>query len=434
MKFLVFEDDLLIAQSLKSILQKSGSVEHLSDSRELASVTDLSSFDLFLVDLDLEAPLIGIELIKKLSIFNKPIAVITGRDQDDIIGHCFKLGAAHYLTKPFTKEDVQQILDEIHIHKKWSHFFEAESFDFSEREYLKVKRACLNNLPVLLTGKSGTGKTVLAEKIHQLSSRSLKRFVALNCSAFQDDLLESQLFGHCKGAFTGATQERLGKLHLADGGTLFLDEVATMSLNLQAKLLKAIEEMCFFPVGSDRSTEVNFRLITATCEDLVKLVIEGKFREDLFYRLQGIHIQLPSLERNKAFLKQKIREALNKGSKRVSLTNEAMECLVQYSWPGNFRELNREIEVLKHSDLRIIDTSNLPSKFCQKESKVDLNYSILFEMALNSGLKEVLLSIESELVKISLKKNEGHIRKTLKDLKISSQAYYRAIGQNSGVK
>jgi DNA-binding NtrC family response regulator len=434
MKFLVFEDDPLVAQALKAILMKSGTVRHLSDSRDLAVVSNLSTYDLFLVDLDLESPLSGLSLIKKLSQFNTPIAVITGRDQEGIISHCYELGATHYLTKPFAREDVEQIIDEIQISEKWDHLTQAESLDFSNDESLKVKRACLNNLPILLTGKSGTGKTVLAQKIHQLSRRGANRFVALNCSAFQDDLLESNLFGHCKGAFTGATQERMGKLSLADGGTLFLDEIATMSLSLQAKLLKAIEEMHFYPVGSDRSIKVDFRLITATCEDLEDLVRKGKFREDLFYRLQGIHIQLPDLARSKTYLRRKIQECLNHGSKRVVLTREALECLMEYTWPGNYRELNREIEVLKHGEKRVIGLSQLPSKFLHRESKPDLDYSLLYERALDSGLKEVLLSVESELIRIGLQQNEGHVRRTLKDLRISSQAYYRAVGQSSNVK
>jgi len=308
----------------------------------------------------------GIELIGKLLEVEPAtqIIVLTAFGTVETAVAAMRAGAFHYQTKPVDLQEltvnIEKALEQYHILREAgrSKLALKESLGSAEiigessaiqkvRELIAV--AGPSESSVLITGPSGSGKELIARAIHQRSPRSEERFVAVNCGAFPESLLESELFGHEKGAFTGAERKKVGRFELADHGTLFLDEIGEAPLTLQVKLLRSLETRHIEPLGSENSIEVDFRLIAATNKDLEKAVADGSFREDLFYRLNVIRVTAPSLaerptdiaELAQVFLQ---RFAARSGRSAVSFTDEALKALQAYSWPGNVRELQNMIE------------------------------------------------------------------------------------------
>jgi transcriptional regulator with PAS, ATPase and Fis domain len=232
------------------------------------------------------------------------------------------------------------------------------------RELLEfAQRAAAGDAKILITGETGVGKDVLANHIHRLSQRCTAEYVAVNCAGLSESLLESELFGHVKGSFTGAFRDKVGKVLLANGGTLFLDEVGEMSLRMQALLLRFLENGEIQPVGSDTTRKVDVRIIAATNKDLAELVRAGQFREDLFYRLQVIHLHVPALRERRADIRA-IGQRFVAASKRdLILSEEAWKALERYRWPGNVRELQNVIEQLvwRSTADALIDVHHLPT-------------------------------------------------------------------------
>ena len=232
------------------------------------------------------------------------------------------------------------------------------------RELLEfAQRAAAGDAKILITGETGVGKDVLANHIHQLSQRSRGEYVAVNCAGLTESLLESELFGHVKGSFTGAFRDKVGKVLLANGGTLFLDEVGEMSLRMQALLLRFLENGEIQPVGSDTTRKVDVRIIAATNRDLAEQVRSGQFREDLLYRLQVIHLHVPALRERRADIRAIGQRFITAANPRMTLTEEAWKALERYRWPGNVRELQNVIEQLvwRTTDEGVIDVKHLPA-------------------------------------------------------------------------
>ena len=231
-----------------------------------------------------------------------------------------------------------------------------------------IERVANTSANVLILGESGTGKEVVARSIHTISNRSSKYFVPVNCAAIPQELLESELFGHVKGAFTGAITDRKGRFELAEGGTLFLDEIGDMDLNMQAKLLRVLQEKVYERVGSGKSIRSDVRVIAATHRNLEEMVAKGEFREDLYYRLHVYPIELPPLRRRCEDLPSLVYAITDKLKQEtgaeVKVTPDAMSALAQYTWPGNVRELSNLLERLSilYPDA-VVDVNNLPSKY-----------------------------------------------------------------------
>lgn len=426
MNIFICEDDPLLQKSLVLALEAKHQLIlscRLEEARERALIAG-DSIDLYIIDLDLEYPLAGLDLLDSLKDLRGEKIILTGRDEDQVVDEAFARGAAAFLLKPFSKNQLENIL------RRYDPRF-VEVADQFQRDYglpenqvLELKGCLQSELPVLLLGESGTGKTRLAEELHHLSSKKDGPFISLNCSALTETLLESTLFGHKKGAFTGAISDQLGKLELADGGTLFLDEIGCMPLSTQTKLLKAVEEMRFYPVGSATPRRVQFRLMAATCDRLHEMVESGRFREDLYFRLKGHCLTLPPLRTNPTHLKKIIKRLLNQKGQRMSVSPEAWDKLLHYPWPGNYRELSREIEKLRESVSGILRPSDLEG-LGEKKREVQ-NNSDLYSRAKERGLKNLLAEIEQELIERGLQENRGQVRQTLKQLKISTHAFYRA--------
>ena len=328
----------------------------------------------------------GLELVARIrkKFPNIPVLVLTGFSSVDVAVRAIKLGAYHFITKPFNVEELISITNKALSHRKLlventelkSKLKDRYRFhniigksEAIQNVMAMIDKVADTNSTVLISGESGTGKELIAKAIHYNSLRSNRAFVPINCAAIPSELLESELFGHVKGAFTGAVNSRQGRFEMANKGTLFLDEIGDLSPSLQVKLLRVLQEKRFEPVGSDTTIESDVRILAATNIDLKEAVKQGKFREDLFYRLNVIPIKIPSLRERSMdipllldyFIKKFNR---NKGIHIQGVEPKALDKLVRHSWPGNIRELENFIERI--SILRkqgAIELSDIPKDF-----------------------------------------------------------------------
>lgn len=429
-KILIVEDDLLSRLSLKARLETQGEVHAASSRQEALLLIEKIVFEMAFVDLDLEAELAGLEIVAALAGKKTYTVVLSGREDEAVIEQAYQLGCRDYLSKPFTKTSIELILkkystaaNKVETLKKLKEIFLTDDSSLV-KELEIIDQALLSNRPILITGESGTGKTFLVKFIHQLAGASTP-FIHLNCAEISESLIESELFGYEKGAFTGAQKNKKGMLELANGGILFLDEIATMPLSIQKKLLKAIEEKSFFPLGAEKMVRSEFRLISATCEDLKAKIETGEFRSDFFFRIEGFNVTLKSLRDRKEDLNRLIQFFIKKGERMIVFDSSAKNLMASYPWPGNVRELERTIEVLQTKERGIVtanDLAPLLSKCLAPVSSFDL------EEVKRIGLNAYIEKLESDILKLALEKNVDKVRKTLADLRISNNSYYRILG------
>ena len=280
-----------------------------------------------------------------------------------------------------------------------------------QKIYAMVHRVATTDATVLITGESGTGKELVARSVHNLGARATHPFVAINCAALPEELLESELFGHVRGAFTGALASRVGMFQLADGGTIFLDEIGEMPVSLQAKLLRVLQSKEVRPVGADRVTAINVRVIAATNKDLTREVEKGSFREDLFYRLQVIPIHLPPLRARRSDIPLLVRCFLEKNSHKyahtLQISDEAMVYLWEYDWPGNVRELENLVERM----VILSETGHLAPEDLPPHVRSFISEKKLPHPDFNDGevnLREVLEQFEGRLIDEALRRTNGN--------------------------
>lgn len=435
--FLVVEDDTLTRLGLVHELKKLGACQEASSKKEALEKIEQDNFDLAFVDLDLETELSGLDVVEKLALKNIYSVVLSGREDERAIESAYQKGCRDYLSKPFQAKALNSLLNKFFLLQQpeiLENFFATRYLTCNEdlKKRLNVlSEILISERPVLIEGETGTGKTLIAQLIHELRFKSLDKFVALNCAEIPENLLESELFGYEKGAFTGAQNNKKGKLLLADGGTLFLDEIATLPLHLQKKLLKALEEKSFFPLGAEKMVHSDFRLVSATCEDLKKLIAQGEFREDLYFRLEGFNIFLPPLRERKqdiGLLLDYFLKNLGNVGRRVIVPSDVREILLNYSWPGNIRELQKTVQIFLASTKGIISLEQLPSAIFKNDHKSEtFSSSDTSTYVLQHGLKAYLEKVEEEIVSGFLKKNEEQVRLTLKELKISNSSFYRIV-------
>lgn len=396
-RILIVDDESSLRTALFRVLDRQGYQVITANSKKEAeslAQSDLS-IDLALIDLKLPDG-DGIHLMQSLKIIhpNMQVIILTGYSSIETAVRATQCGAFHFVPKPFDMEELISLVNRALAHKNLqqenlqlrSVLSKKYRFDniVGQSEEIRrvlgmVERVADSDSTVLIAGESGTGKELIAKAIHYNSPRASKAFVPINCGAIPGELLESELFGHVKGAFTGAVSNRVGRFELASGGTIFLDEIGELSLNLQVKLLRVLQERKFEPVGSVKTQNAEVRVIAATNVDLEKAVAKGLFREDLYYRLNVIPINIPSLKQRKSdipILLHHFIQHFNKSKSRnlTGVTPEALQCLYDYSWPGNIRELENLVErlaILKGEGQ--IDVQDLPEQY-RRIDKNDTDY------------------------------------------------------------
>ncbi len=363
---LVVDDAPEIRSSMEHILRQKGFfVDTASDGQEAVEKLEHRFFDILLIDLAMPRK-DGMELLEFIT-ENSPetiCIIITGFGTIKSAVEAMRRGAFDYLTKPVKTEEVLLIIEkalEVRQLRRENRTLKQElksrySFDHiigtsepMQKVFRLIERIATTDSTVLITGESGTGKELIAHAIHYSSDRSDGPFVPVNCAAIPEDLLESELFGHEKGAFTHAIRTRIGKFELANKGTIFLDEIGEMSQSLQVKLLRVLQERKFERVGGIKTIQVDIRILAATNIDLEQAVKEGRFREDLFYRLNVIPIHVPPLRERRSDIPLLIAHFMKKFNKNretpiQGIEDNAMQCLLNYEWPGNVRELENIIE------------------------------------------------------------------------------------------
>jgi DNA-binding NtrC family response regulator len=363
---MVIDDDQVIRKGLKRILEQAGyEVEDFASGHLAIEELQRQSFDLVITDLKMPG-MSGLDVLKAINVLQPevPIVLITGYATVETAVEAMKHGAVDFIPKPFTPKDLLEkvvlalekkvvMFDDLYLRKELRQHHGFDQFVGESQEMQKVYRRVMQVAPtdstVLIYGESGTGKELVARAIHRNGPRRDQPFVAVDCTALAENLLESELFGHVKGSFTGAMQTKTGLFKVADGGTLFLDEISNLSLKTQAKLLRALQEREVTPIGGTQPQSFNVRLVAASNRSLKELVAEGDFREDLFFRLNIIPVDLPPLRERKGDLRLLIGHFLKKFNDEVGkeirgLAPDALDLLEGYRFPGNVRELENIIE------------------------------------------------------------------------------------------
>ncbi len=438
-RILVVDDEEDFRDVYKIIFEDKGYETYVAISaEECLSIVKEQNFDLIITDLKMPG-MDGIELLKYLkeSNISSEVIIVTGFGTIDSAVNAMKLGAFSYFIKG---SDPEVILKEIEklvkiktlensnraIRAKLNNFdYLIDSNNAKFKNMLKIaEKAAASNSNILILGESGTGKEVIAKYIHQMSGRKNENFIAVNCQVFSEGVLESELFGHEKGAFTGAIEKRVGRFEEADNGTLFLDEIGELSLNTQVKLLRVLESRTFERIGSNKSIYADIRLVSATNKKLSEEIKDGKFREDLFYRINTITIEVPPLRERKEDIPELIRFFLNQAQKEMKkkisrIEDGLIESLIIYDFPGNIRELKNIIErLVVLSENGTIRKADLPDLRIFRDENLEVK-----------TLKDVRQIAETKYIKYILEKCNGNITKAAEMMDISRRQLFNKIAE-----
>ena len=418
---LVVDDEKNFLIVLKAVLEEEG-YQVLTAQDAFFALEILSHTDVDTVLTDMKMPQMdGILLLEKIKQINPdlPVIIMTAYGTVEKAVEAMKKGAFDYVLKPFSNEElkinVRKAIDMYHLLRENRRLNQAlyQRYHFEnlvgkskpmQRIFDLIRKVANTKTTVLITGETGTGKELVAKAIHYNSPRKNRPFISLNCGALTETLLESELFGHERGAFTGAIAMKKGRFELADEGTLFLDEVGEMPPSLQVKLLRVLQEMEFERVGGTKTIKVDVRILTASNRKLKEDVDKGIFREDLFYRLNVVQIEVPTLKDRIEDLPFLVAHFIEKfqpsKKKKIELAPEVWKALYNYSWPGNIRELENTIEraVVMNSD-GLVNIEDLPDSFSGKKEEINIDRFI----PLNAPLQKTLEQVEEHLIRRALK-------------------------------
>lgn len=442
---LVVDDESKMRRVLQLFFEEDGlSVIQAANGEEALKKVGASRPDLVICDVRMPR-MNGIELLRRVKELSEqlPVIIMTAYGDVRTAVEAMKLGAENYVTKPLDMEELRILVtraiekrslirENIQLRAELDSRFDSSNFvgrsEGMQEIFRLIDKVASTNTTVLVTGESGTGKELVARAIHSKSPRQGKPFIVVNCAALSEHLLESELFGHMKGAFTGAHSDRQGRFELADGGTLFLDELALMSIPLQGKLLRVLQEKEFEPVGGTNTIKVDVRIIGATNKDLERLLEEKAFREDLYYRLNVVEIHLPPLKERRTDIPLLIDHCIARLNRELGkhvedVPDEALKLLMQYDWPGNVRELENVIEramVLGKSD--VLGIENFPTQITRLHEQTDPEQSLLDGLRLPEdgiSLIETVEKIEKQLIGEALLKTDGNKTKAAELLGIT---------------
>ena len=441
---LVVDDEESILQSVTDILEDEGFQVKTAENGEVAlsvireAMPDIVLLDIWMPGMD------GIEVLRRAKEEWPfiPVVIMSGHGTIETAVKATKLGAYDFIEKPLSYEELVMTLqnalrfrelqeENVLLRQKVGRVKELTGQSPAMKALKEqIRVVAPTDAWVLIYGENGTGKELVAQTIHRLSSRRNRPMIEVNCAAIPEELIESELFGHEKGAFTGATTMKRGKFDLANGGTLFLDEIGDMSLKTQAKILRILQEQRFERVGGSKTIKVDVRILAATNKDLEKEIEKGRFREDLYYRLNVIPIVVPPLRERKEDIPILVQEFLEEFSRKLgtpqkSMEQEAVQYLMDYDWPGNVRELKNFIErlvILTQKD--VIRAGDLLSQF-QGRPRQGLGYSPDFMAC--PDFKTARSMFEREYILRKLEENQGNITKTADAIGIERRHLHRKI-------
>jgi two-component system nitrogen regulation response regulator NtrX len=443
---LVVDDEENIRETLKDVLEDDGyKVFNAEDGRKALEILHKNFVDVVLLDLWLPN-MGGIEVLQRIKGIEGdiPVIIISGHGTIDAAVKATKEGAFDFIEKPLSIDRVLNVIshamkinglkkENLALREKQLNTYymvRGKSVSFREIENL-IDSCAQSNSRVLITGENGTGKEVIARRIHQKSQRNDTPFVAVNCAAIPQTLIEAELFGYQKGAFTGAVSDKRGKFEIADGGTIFLDEIADMSQEAQAKVLRVLEEMQIERIGGITPIKIDVRVIAATNRNLSEQIREGNFREDLYYRLNVVPVHIPPLRERREDIPELIHyyldySARDSNRKKKTISMNAQDFLIEeYSWPGNIRELKNLIErltILTNKDsIELFDVkNNIPRP---QEVLATSNESFIQD----KGLRAAKDNFERNFINNILKKNEYNVTRTAHMLKIERSNLYKIM-------
>ncbi|MCF8240999.1 MAG: sigma-54 dependent transcriptional regulator [Melioribacteraceae bacterium] len=447
-EILIIDDEREMLESLDKILSRNADYKLflMSDPEEALKEVKTNKYDLIITDLKLKN-VSGLDVMKAvLSVYPEtPVIMISGYGTIDASVDAMREGAFDFVEKPFTSKRLFDCIErafrqkfahkeDIINKKKSNEKLNAIIYQSEVMEILisTVKKISPGNMNVIITGESGSGKELIARAIHNLSKRSLEPFVPVNCGALPEALFESELFGHERGAFTGAVKTKPGLLEFANHGTFFLDEISEMSLSLQVKLLRMLEDKKIRRVGGQQEIEIDVRIIAATNVDLEKAVAEKKFREDLFYRLTTMQIELPPLRKRTTDIlpiaNHFLSDLNSKNDKIVrGFSSEAEQAMLLYSWPGNVRELQNIISRAYFlSTSSVIQKADLPIQCRDNDSTVDEK---LLSLKFGEAKEHLIENFEVNYLTYHLKQNDGNITKTAEVCGIDRRTIHRLINK-----
>jgi two-component system nitrogen regulation response regulator NtrX len=442
---LIVDDEESILQSLSGLLLDEGfEVITANNGYEALKMIDAESPDLVLLDIWMPG-IDGIETLQEIKKDNPfiQVIIITGHGTIETAVKATKLGAFDLIEKPLSIDKIIVAINNAlnfrrleeenrYLRKK---MIEKNSISGNSLPIQSLKKQIASAAPsetwILIKGENGTGKELVARTIHQMSTRASQPLVDVNCAAIPEELIESELFGHEKGSFTGAVTKKRGKFELANDGTIFLDEIGDMSLKTQAKILRVLQEQQFQRVGGGRTIKVNVRVLAATNKDLEEEIKKGQFREDLYYRLNVIPIEVPSLRDRGADIPLLVETFINENTRkehqsRKEMTPQALALLQRYPWPGNVRELKNLVErltIMVEGDL--IRVADIPAPY-NPECGVALEQagSKLLEIA---SLKDAKKAFEKEFIEKKLMENEKNITKTAKAIGVERSYLHKKL-------
>ena len=433
-RILIVDDEPGIRQALKGVFEDEGFVvESATSGEECLKTMEGAAYDLILLDIWLSG-IDGLETLRQLRAKwpGTQVVMISGHATIPTAVNATKLGAYDFIEKPLSLEHTLLISRNALSQRRLKQTNEMLRHQLEERfniigESIPIKAlrrqigiVAPTNSRVLIYGESGTGKELVSRNIHFMSNRSAEPFIVVNCAAIPEELIESELFGHTKGSFTGANENKKGKFELANGGSLFLDEIADMSLKTQAKVLRAVEDQSFQPIGAPAAVRVDVRVIAASNKQLQKEIAAGRFREDLFYRLNVIPFFVPPLRERRedipllaGYFMGVFSAEHGRGPKKF--TSEAMDIMIDYSWPGNVRELRNEVEriviMVQHPTIQVNDLG-LPDNSTPERT---------------STLQQGRAQFEREFIVAKLKENSWNISQTSRMLGLERSYLYRKM-------